>query len=158
MGYLKQFARKKKETREKVITGRLSSDVYDQFKRYCNGLGLTMSEALALLVEREIHKDGKGIHDEDKRIRNEDKRIRNEDMPDKKVKTGGHKTKQSIRKRFTTKEFVVNGRLPCPICETWPERQANIARHMREVHNSTTQKVYTAHMDKVREMFKARAF
>lgn len=159
MGYLERFARKR-ENRSETITARLDPDTHKRFKEHCDRLGLTLSEAVALLVEAEVRgevrepgaiRTTKTTQTEVTNTLDDDKNIQRY-TPTPRPKVQQPRRSGGAGGRFTTKPYVVNGRLPCPICETWPERQANISRHMREIHDRTAEEVYKAHMDKVREM------
>lgn len=55
MTYLKQFARNRRSKENtKVLTARLPESLYDEFQTYCNELGLSISEAICLLVDKEV--------------------------------------------------------------------------------------------------------
>jgi antitoxin component of RelBE/YafQ-DinJ toxin-antitoxin module len=56
MGYLKQFAKEPKKGKGEtvVLTARLPESLYEDFKGYCDSLGLSISEAINLLVEQEM--------------------------------------------------------------------------------------------------------
>jgi antitoxin component of RelBE/YafQ-DinJ toxin-antitoxin module/uncharacterized C2H2 Zn-finger protein len=61
MGYLEQFARNRRgKEKTEVLTARLPESLYGDFKDHCEELGLSISEAVFLLVEREM----KGISKE----------------------------------------------------------------------------------------------
>lgn len=140
MGRLRKYARPtERKTKSRVLPVRLPEDIYQEFHKYCKELGLSLSEAVFLLIQEELREEYK-INTERIHIEYEPKQ----------------ETRRTITRspgnRFTTKQFVVNGRLPCPICGTWPEKQKNISRHMREIHNSTTEAVYKAHMETVKRM------
>ncbi|MDR7079812.1 copper chaperone CopZ [Neobacillus niacini] len=133
MGYLEQFAqnRRRKENTT-VLTARLQESVYDDFKTYCDELGLyslSISEAVCLLVKGEIT----GIEGNTETVASIQLAEVNTDddqMSDDVVVTNTNvytkndnvvKKNKSKRKsntvRFTTKPFQINGQLPCPICE-----------------------------------------
>lgn len=162
MGYLERFARKK-ENRTETVTARLDPGTHRKFKELCNKLGLTVSEAVALLVEKEVRgsadptiratqNEHEDIHYDDKDTHDEHGGIQRYTPPPRPKQKPPRPQRPGTGGRFTTQPFVVDGRLPCPICGTWPERQANIARHMRDIHESTTKEVYTAHMETVKKM------
>lgn len=55
MGYLEQFARnQRRKEQTEVLTARLPRSLYNDFKTRCDELGLSISEAVYLLVEREM--------------------------------------------------------------------------------------------------------
>src|SRR6476620_2975230 len=55
MGYLEQVA-KNRRSKEKtdVLTARIPESLYNDFKDYCNHLGFSISQAVYLLVKREM--------------------------------------------------------------------------------------------------------
>lgn len=126
--------------RSKVIRTRLPEDLYDRFKAHCEQLGLTISEGVFLLIREEVER------------KNHEMTTNVGQSTTSRLHWTTPKPRRSTGDRFTTIPFVVNGRLPCPICKTWPEKQKNISRHMREMHNSTTEEVYKAHMETVKRM------
>lgn len=136
MGYLEKFAREKKEPRSETLTARVTKTTYDRFAEHCARLKIPISEAVALLIEREVYESEKEVSTR---------------QPREEYKPNTTEPRQR-QKRFTTNPYVVNDMLPCPICETWPETQRNISRHMRKMHGQTTQEVYEAYMDKVLKM------
>ena len=144
---MERFARKREGTRSKTITARLDPDSYKRFKEHCNSLGLTVSEAVALLVEKEIRGEDrepttKTIHSEHKEIQLYTSSSSPRPTPPRR-RSGG-------RRRFTYAPYVVKGKAPCPICETWISR-GNLARHMDQ-HDTNTEEAYKANMEKVRAM------
>jgi hypothetical protein len=53
MSKLAKFA-KKKNTEMKTITARIPEDKYNQFKEYCDTLGLSITDAINILIESEL--------------------------------------------------------------------------------------------------------
>ncbi|MDR4191063.1 hypothetical protein FO521_30670, partial [Bacillus pseudomycoides] len=54
-GYLEKYARnKRRKEKSEVLKERLPHNLYEDFKTYCDDLGLPISEAVCLLVEREM--------------------------------------------------------------------------------------------------------
>ncbi|PFQ72492.1 hypothetical protein COK11_27490, partial [Priestia megaterium] len=51
------------------------------------------------------------------------------------------KENNSNTKRFTVKQWVVNDKLPCPICEEW-KTAGNFLRHAK-THGMTTEQIFT---------------
>jgi antitoxin component of RelBE/YafQ-DinJ toxin-antitoxin module len=148
MGYLERFARnQKRNERTEVLTARLSKPLYDDFKAYCDGLGLTISEAINLLVDHEL----KGKRSEYERIPKEPDVLAepttNDDEPNTNVVEANtdvvktKTTKQAKGARFTVKPWTVEDELPCPICGTWVS-SSNFSRHSKQ-HGTTTHSVFT---------------
>lgn len=145
---LERYARRTEAgKRDKVIRTRIPTDLYDRFKAHCDRLGLTISEAVFLLIRDEVDRPGP-----ESRWKDYTEVAVSRTIDHTETTPRPRPRRSSSGGRFTTIPFVVNGRLPCPICQTWPERQKNISRHMREVHNSTTEEVYKAHMEEVKRM------
>ena len=160
MGYLEQFARNRRsKEKTEVLTARLPQSLYGDFKVYCDELGLSISEAVCLLVEHEI----KGIesevntkndinNDKEKHIVVVENTNTNTNVVEVKQKTSGTNTS----KRFTVKHWVVDGELPCPKCNQWV-KQSNFARHAKH-HGSNTVEFFTDEesLKIVNEMIKER--
>ncbi|MDM5294647.1 hypothetical protein QUF81_15905 [Peribacillus simplex] len=55
MPYLKQFVRNwRRREKTKVLTALIPESLYGDFKGYCDELNLFISEAICLLIEREM--------------------------------------------------------------------------------------------------------
>ncbi|MFK2825211.1 hypothetical protein QYG89_05870 [Bacillus sp. B190/17] len=159
MGYLERFARnKRRKEKTEVLTARLPESLYSEFKSHCDELGLSISEAVCLLVEREI-RDTEGVEEED-----EEKKVSAQSSM---VHTDKHKRMDSdyesdeselkmYTNRFTIKQWLINGELPCPECNQWVSA-SNFARHAKQ-HNSTTPKIFTdeRYKEKINEMIQKR--
>jgi antitoxin component of RelBE/YafQ-DinJ toxin-antitoxin module len=135
MAYLKQFARNQRiKENTTVLTARLPESLYGAFKTYCDQLGLSISEAVCLLVEREM----RGIQGESEVAAalsiDEDKM--NDDVVKKNTITNKPNTN-----RFTTNQWKVNEMLPCPICGEW-KAASNFSRHAKH-HDITTEEIFT---------------
>jgi antitoxin component of RelBE/YafQ-DinJ toxin-antitoxin module len=163
MGYLEQFARNtRRKEKSEVLTARLPQSLYSEFKAYCDELGLSISEAVYLLVEREMNSFD-GVSNElattKEYIENDDVVVMNTEtntnIVDNVVKKKRNVTKSNTN-RFTTKHWVVNGELPCPICNQWAS-SSNFARHAKQ-HDSTTQAIFTneEYLKRVKEMIEER--
>lgn len=157
MGYLERFAREQRGNRSRTITARVDPDTDKRFKEQCDRLGLTVSEAVALLIEREVRGEAEGkagepeanrggIHDE-----HEEKQMytysTQKHTPTRRQRAG---KRSGGGGRFTYAPYVVKGKAPCPICRTWISR-GNLARHMDQ-HDTNTEEAYKAHMETVEKM------
>jgi hypothetical protein len=158
MGHLEQFARNRRgKEKTEVLTARLPESLYRAFKTHCDELRLSISEAVCLLVEHEM----KGVEVTNDYIDNDSKQDEyksNHDVVEMytelntEVTTDVIETNTSVvekeqmvsrtnTKRFTTKHFVLDGKLPCPICNQWVNH-SNFARHAKH-HGSNTQAIFT---------------
>ena len=172
MSYLKQFARKPgKGVKTETITSRVPTEIYDQFKRHCDNLGLSLSEAVYLLVKRETELISKGIQEntyekqtvsipsknedvlelsfDDKAINSKNDMISNLKTTDTNKKSSSKAAPRSLKK-----QFELDGKVPCPICNTW-QSSANFSRHAKS-HNKTTEEIFEQHTEKAREMYQTR--
>lgn len=146
MGYLERFRRKAPEGRRSAtLKARLPEDLYQKFQQYVNDLGLTMSEAVYLLIERELHGPQVGTTREPTATMSEGAMTTPRPRRTTPRATGGPGG------RFTVAPWDVGGYVPCPICETWISR-SNIARHARQFHDKTTQELIEENKDKADEM------
>jgi hypothetical protein len=155
MAYLEKFARNhRRKEKTEVLTARLPESLYSDFKGYCDELGLSISEAVCLLVEREM--SGNESVSEELAITDEYKM--NDDVVDmntKVVKTNSRRS-GSNSKKFTTTQWQVEGQLPCPYCGLWIT-VTNFSRHSKQ-HATTTQDIFTGekYMEKINAMIQAR--
>jgi antitoxin component of RelBE/YafQ-DinJ toxin-antitoxin module len=165
---LERYAKRKtrKGTLTKTLTARIDSDVYEDFKNYCEGLGLSVSEGVNLLIHEELRYVVMGIsgieHTENTfEYKEEDKGPTFTFIPPSKkhtdvVKqnTNEHQEEDNTHTdvfnleynsntdRFTTKPYERNGNLYCPICGEWKSAK-NFSRHAKEQHNTSTKSIYT---------------
>ncbi|MCR6463200.1 hypothetical protein [Bacillus paranthracis] len=148
MGYLEQFARnKRRKEKSEVLTARLPHSLYEDFKTYCDELGLSISEAVCLLVEREMTGSDNAFDE----VATTKEYIKNTNSSDYEVKTNTKSTTNVVKKntkennsntkRFTVKQWVVNDKLPCPICGEW-KTAGNFLRHAK-THGMTTEQIFT---------------
>lgn len=163
MGYLEQFARNtRRKEKSEVLTARLPQSLYSEFKQYCDELGLSISEAVCLLVEREMD----SVDGAPSEIATTKEYILNDDVVVVNTKANTSVVSDVVRKkrnvsrtntnRFTTKQWVIKGELPCPICNQWASA-SNFARHAKQ-HDSTTQDIFTdeENLKRVKEMMEER--
>ena len=155
MGYLENFARNRR-TKEKteVLTARLPEGLYCDFRSYCDELGISISEAVYLLVQREmdsIERVVNTVPTTDEYTKNDDVVTTNTTVVKPKPRRTGTTTT-----RFTTKQWQVNGELPCPKCNTWVSA-ANYSRHAKQ-HGSNTYDIFTneSYLVKINDMIKNR--
>lgn len=148
MGYLKKYARnKRRKEKSEVLTARLPHSLYEDFKTYCDDLGLSISEAVCLLVEREMAGSDKAFDE----VATTKEAIKNTDSSDDEVKTNTKSNTNVVKKntrknnsnttRFTVKQWEVNDKLPCPICGEW-KASGNFSRHAK-THGITTEQIFT---------------
>jgi antitoxin component of RelBE/YafQ-DinJ toxin-antitoxin module len=149
MAYLKQFARNQRiKENTIVLTARLPESLYGVFKTYCDQLGLSISEAVCLLVEREVtclqsESEIASTFDTDVYQTNDDVVVANTEKSEENtnvVKTNTSKGKSNTV-RFTTNHWKVNEMLPCPICGEW-KAASNFSRHAKQ-HDTTTEEIFT---------------
>jgi antitoxin component of RelBE/YafQ-DinJ toxin-antitoxin module len=158
MSYLKQFARNKRtKGKTEILTARLPADLYKNFKSYCDELGLSISEAVNLLIDKEISGlNTKRIQKESFENTREEVASTSEVIPYAELKPLESKpnTKRVQTGRFITNEWNVDGDLPCPICETWFSK-SNFSRHAKG-HEMSTEEIFTTHKEKADRMVKER--
>lgn len=140
MGYLEQFA-KNRRRREKteVLTARLPESLYEDFKGYCDELGLSISEAVCLLVEHEIQ----GIQGASEELATTYEYKTNDEVviPNTKEVKKPAKRINTNSNRFVTKQWQVDGQLPCPYCSQWIA-VTNFSRHAKR-HATTTEDIFS---------------
>lgn len=162
MGYLEQFSRnRRRKEKTEVLTARLPKSLYSEFKLHCDELGLSISEAVYLLVEREM----KGIESvSDELATSTEYKVNHEaveanthvdKMNDDVVAVNTRKTK-SNPKRFTTKQWKINGQLPCPVCGEWKASE-NFSRHAK-MHGMTTEQIFKSeeYEDQIKAMIEEK--
>jgi hypothetical protein len=156
---LQQFAKKRKKEQTTVITARLPNSKYNLFKKYCDDLGLSINEAINLLIEAELKEvdiiiqneadvNQVTIDDVINDSKDDEEKVNNEDELEVNTKVNN--------KRFTTKQYEINEELPCPICSTW-WKATNYNRHVQK-HVKTRKEIFTneKYQDKIKAMIEAR--
>ncbi|TCS92223.1 hypothetical protein [Hazenella coriacea] len=110
-GYLKRFKRDPRLKKEEIITSRVPHGVYEKFKNHCDHLGLTMSEAVCLLIKKEVE-------DEDiQKYTQEYKTTTNQIQ--RNIQRINKNTNVVKSKKFNSSRWKIDGKLPCPKCGTW---------------------------------------
>lgn len=167
MGYLEQFARNRRsKEKSEVLTARLPTSLYSDFKTYCDELGLSISEAVCLLVEREmagVEPAAGEVATTKEYIKNDDVVEVNTEINTEVVERKKDVVKQNTRRinsntnRFTTTQWKINGQLPCPICSEWKDA-GNFARHAKNSHEMTTEQIFTneKYQDKINAMIEEK--
>jgi antitoxin component of RelBE/YafQ-DinJ toxin-antitoxin module len=127
MSYLEKYARNQEAKKTEIITIRTTKELKEAFARHCASLGLSIGEAINILIEREMKEAGAS----------------SEPLP------------KQAKKQYTLNQLAVGGKLPCPICNGWFSR-ANFNRHAKTKHGMTTKEIFARHGDQAFEM-RARA-
>lgn len=155
----------------KTMTARIDASVYEDFKRYCEGLGLTISEGVNLLIEEELHYVVTGEYGREYTMKARSNttvdtwHTASLDMYDS-LNTDEYKgptatidyntpvsqentdvsqdeyTLNTSVDRFTTKQYEKKGKLFCPLCGEW-KSAGNFDRHAQQQHNTTRKAIYT---------------
>lgn len=165
MGYLEQFAKNRRSTEKtEVLTARIPESLYKDFKDYCDDLGLSISQAVYLLVQREMTGIEAETQDDESPLytnvykTNDDDYKKNHSVVDSTTNVVKQTTKRisTNTARFTTKKWQVNGELPCPKCGEWVSA-SNFSRHAKQ-HGSNTHSIFTneTYLIKVNEMIQER--
>lgn len=159
VGYLEQFARNRRgKEKTEVLTARLPQSLYSDFKVHCDELGLSISEAVYLLVEHEMNGLESAYSEVATTAEKPNEYKKNDDVVVANTNVVKKVTKRSTSntKRFTTKQWQVDDRLPCPICDKW-ELAKNYSRHAKS-HEMTTKDIFTKeeYKDKINVMIEER--
>ncbi|MCM2534455.1 hypothetical protein NDK43_21595 [Neobacillus pocheonensis] len=138
--------------------------LYRDLKDYCDDLWLSISEAVYLLVKREMTGFEKETQDDESILytneykSNDDEYNKNHSVVEMTINVVKPTTKRIVAttERLTTKQWQINGELPCPKCGEWVS-SSNFSRHAKQ-HGSNTHSIFTNETDliKVNEMIKER--
>lgn len=172
MSYLKKFARRPGKGKTETITSRVPTELHKEFSEHCDRLGLSLSEAVYLLIKQEmtenegIQKNTKEIHNESvvgKNIHNQQADLVDDEAPEreeiyddvyiKNTKVNKRKTAKPAP-RSLKKQFELDGKVPCPICNNW-QSSSNFSRHTKIYHDKTTEEVFEEHKVKATEMYES---
>jgi hypothetical protein len=119
----------------------------NDFMRLCQTLNLTSAEVIRYLIEEEL-KVWKPIWDEKETEKQEMSgqiaAIQETNVTYEKTKGNQKVTNHQPEKKLTQNkplyaQWRVDGKMPCPICETW---QKNLVVHLKK-HKTTKQKVFS---------------
>jgi antitoxin component of RelBE/YafQ-DinJ toxin-antitoxin module len=161
MGYLQKVSKKKEnEPKTQPVSTRLTENEFKMFYKLCEDTGYSISEALRVLVKKEINEEEDVLFSS--RIQKNTDRIQmsttvynpstNVNIPSttvykKPIRTGAA--------RFTTGEWNVDNFLPCPLCNTWVSA-ANFSRHAKG-HEMTSQEIFEKYKEKADKMVQERS-
>jgi hypothetical protein len=160
MGYLQKNSKKKEsEPKTQPVSTRLTENEFKLFYKLCEETGYSISEALRLLIKKEINEEENVLRIQKNTDRIQPSTIVNEpyttvDKPYTNVNepytTVDKKPLRTGSVRFTTSKWNVDNLLPCPLCYTWVSA-ANYSRHAKG-HDLTTQEVFTKYKDEADKM------
>jgi hypothetical protein len=166
MGYLERFAKNgRAKEKTEVLTARIPESLYKDFKDYCDDLGLSISQAVYLLVKREMtgfekeNQDGESLLYTNEYKLNDDVYKTKHSVVEMNTNVNTNVVKPTTKattSRFSTKQWQINGELPCPICGEWVS-SSNFSRHAKQ-HGSNTYSIFTneTYLIKVNEMIQER--
>jgi hypothetical protein len=136
--HLKEFAKnRRKKEKTDVLTARLPESLYTEFKGYCEGLDLTISEAICLLVKYEL---ANGMDSSVSEVASSNEYTMNQNANHNEIVIDSKSNTKSKTNRFTTTQWQVDGQLPCPYCGLWVNA-SNFSRHAKQ-HVTTTQDIF----------------
>jgi len=162
---LQPFAKKRKKEETTVITARIPNSKYELFKKYCDDLGLSINEAINLLVNEELKEADIIIKNEaDVNQISIDDVIEKSEYEEEKVNTKVN-TKPNIKvntkpnttvkkERFIYEPYMNHeNKVPCPICEKFISK-TNYVKHASKMHEMSSEEVLTSeiYQDKIKEM------
>jgi antitoxin component of RelBE/YafQ-DinJ toxin-antitoxin module len=183
MSLMKQYARNKRNKENTIVlTARLPESLYNKFQSYCEEYGFSLSEAVNLLIDNEVSSIETDIEPNTKDVKMNDVETKvntveynentNKDelntitvemntVENKEVKANTNKSQTTTpkrttnTKRFTVQPFVVEGELPCPVCDKWINH-SNFARHAKKQHEMSTEEFFNEYKDQINTMIEAK--
>jgi antitoxin component of RelBE/YafQ-DinJ toxin-antitoxin module len=177
MSLMKQYARNKRNKENTIVlTARLPESLYNSFQKYCEEYGFSLSEAVNLLIDNEVSSIETDIEPNTKDVKENDVKMKvntdeysentNKDETNtlgenNEIKANSNTVEKNISKgktntnRFTVKPFVVNGELPCPICDKWINH-SNFARHAKKQHELSTEEFFNEYKDQIAKMIESK--
>lgn len=154
IGRLDKYARQsKRKEPSKVLPIRLPESVYNQFRKRCEELGLSMSEAGYLLIKEEIEDDLYTMYTNEVAVTTNSLQIPIQKEDCTTTKMIDRKTSMPST-RWTSTLYEVENELPCPLCNQWYSK-ANFSRHAKH-HNFTTREILESHQEIINQMIKHR--
>jgi hypothetical protein len=134
------------ETKEKkTLSVRIPADLYDDWKAECENNGFTMSEGIRLLLEKDL--------------KNEPPKILNYpvELPggDVLLKESSSATNNPGKTGSMTK-WMIDNKIPCPICRTWSSRQNYRRDHAAKHGYSSGYELIQANLQEVERMVTER--
>lgn len=147
---LHDYARNKRpKEKTEVLAARLPASAVKEFKELCGDLGMTVSEAVYLMVEDQLALKSGDVNENCLQKKFSDNKLLTNSLDDdkivnKRVNKIVNKRKQPTgEKRFTVNNWKVDGEIPCPICKEWTNF-SNFARHSKQRHEGmSTKEIFT---------------
>lgn len=144
MSRLEEYAKRHKKEETISAATRLPQRTYKAFKKHCEGLGLTISQGLAVLVNEELKSVNnyvnKSIDETKTKIETEQKTNLQTNVNILRAAPAAQRPKRassSNGERFNTKEFQIGNMIACPLCRKWTSNK-NKSRHFRDDHTPST--------------------
>lgn len=158
MSYLKRFKRPTLDVKKsRVLSVRISDDLHQKFVDHCEDLGLSISEGVTYLLEREIRgvDDCLQMYDASKHLSDTVQQTAVSLLDKSKQTSYVCMTSSKPRRssRFSILPYSIGNMTACPLCEVMTSR-TNYARHIKSEHNyfGGTEQFINEHMDKVLEV------
>jgi len=160
MGLLDQYAKSQEEKEKKSVSigTRIEKSLYNSYLEECQNLGLNKSEALRYLII-EFIRSAKDNDNSDEVNKSKTKVVNNEYNIIDEIRTE-EKQKESkgnnIGKAGNVTKWVIDKKLPCPICGTWSSKPNFHRAHSSKHGYDNAFDFLNAYQDKVNEMLLER--
>lgn len=142
MSLLNHYAKKpEKREKSKTVTVRLPLRLLEDFQTHCKDLNLPVSQAVRVLIEYELtgKKKNENFKPEEKPIPKQEEVQILKKEPVKVPRVG----KITNSKRFAVKQWIVDKKQACPLCEGWFNAGTFNLRHAKGVHGTTNEKIFS---------------
>lgn len=164
MSILKKMSKKREdEPKNHPVSTRLTDTEFQLFYKLCEETGYSISEAMRVLIQQELKPYDDEPYTPVLKTNTESKQenttsIQNHTLSHTPstpvVKRSATVNKRVRPNRFVTTDWMVEDKLPCPLCNGWVSA-SNFSRHAKQ-HDMTTQEIFEKHKDKADEMVKQR--
>lgn len=164
MGLLEKYGRKKTgEKRNRQIGAKIEPSLFDDFSAHCDNLGLSVSDGIRYLIIEELTKDKADKVQSETAITSIDNSVITNMKPD--VPPVGTKGNTEVRPKVQQPQkktsvnmtgWMINNKLPCPICERWGHRKSFRRDHATKHGYESSYDMIQSHLWKVEQMIKEK--
>jgi hypothetical protein len=160
MSILDRYARlPMTERRTKSVGSKLEPSLYESFVEHCTKRGLTTSEALRYIIMELIQDEGTNSNQEYQRLPDSNKTVTDGTTLATRGNLAVTKVKSTTNnpgKTGSMTKWMVNNKLPCPICRTWGSRQNYRRDHAAKHGYSSGYELIQANLGEVERMVTER--